>query len=58
MEARMTQLATKKTDDFDLEKALKRMQYHADKTRLSFDKALKVKSPKTLAGRLAGPAKA
>jgi hypothetical protein len=54
----MLNVATNKTNDVNVEKAIKRMQAHASKSKSSFAKALKVKAPKSTYGRLAGPAKA
>lgn len=54
----MLTVATNKTNDVDVDKAIKRMQAHASKSRSSFAKALKVKAPKSVYGCLAGPAKA
>ncbi|WIG83575.1 MULTISPECIES: hypothetical protein [Photobacterium] len=54
----MLTVATNKINDMDVDKAIKRMQAHASKSRSSFAKALKVKTPKSAYGRLAGPAKA
>lgn len=42
--------------DDNLDEALLRMKKHADKTRSSFAKMLKLKAP-SVTGRLAGPAK-
>jgi hypothetical protein len=54
----MLNVATNKTNDVNVEKAIKRMQAHASKSKSSFAKALKVKAPKYAYGRLAGPAEA
>ena len=54
----MLTVATKKSNDVNVDEAIKRMQAHASKSRLSFAEALKVKAPKSIYGRLAGPAKA
>lgn len=53
----MLTLATNKTDDVNVDKAIKRMQAHASKSKSSFASSLKVKPPKSTYGRLAGPAK-
>ena len=44
--------------DIGVEEAIKRIQTHSSKTRSSFGKALKLKAPKSVYGRLAGPDKA
>lgn len=54
----MLTIATNKLNDVNVDKAIKRMQAHASKSKLSFAKALKVKAPKSIYSRFAGPAKA
>ncbi|MBT2920463.1 MULTISPECIES: hypothetical protein [Vibrio] len=48
----------KNTNDLSVDKALKRMLSHANKSKSSFAKSLKVKAPSATYGRLAGPPKA
>ena len=54
----MSTVATNKTNDVSVDKAIKRMQTYASKSNSSFAQALKVSIPKTAYGRLAGPTKA
>ncbi|MEZ9936242.1 hypothetical protein [Vibrio breoganii] len=53
----MLTVAKNKASDVNVGKAIKRMQTHASKNKLSFGRALKVKAPESTYGRLAGPAK-
>lgn len=53
----MLTVAANKTNDVNVDRAIKRMQAHASNSKSSFGKALKVKAPKSAYGRLAGPAK-
>ncbi|MGR5287068.1 hypothetical protein ACP3V5_17260 [Vibrio maritimus] len=52
----MYDVAKNESNDVNVEKAIKRMQTHSSKTKVSFAKSLKVKAPKSTYGRLAGPA--
>ncbi|WP_021024021.1 hypothetical protein [Salinivibrio costicola] len=54
----MLTAAANKTENINVDNAIKRMQIHASKSRSSFGKALKVKAPNSVYGRIAGPAKA
>jgi len=45
------------SEDIDVEEAIKRMKAHSSKSRPSFGKALRLKTPKSLYGHLVGPAK-
>ncbi|KUI97409.1 MULTISPECIES: hypothetical protein [Vibrio] len=54
----MLTVATDKANDVNVDKAIKRMQVHASKSKSSFGKTLRVQAPKSAYGRLAGPAKA
>ncbi|WP_162889651.1 hypothetical protein [Vibrio sp. dhg] len=54
----MLTVAANKTENINVDNAIKRMQNHASKSRSSFGKALKVKAPNSVYGRIAGPAKA
>ncbi|MFA1563036.1 hypothetical protein [Aliivibrio fischeri] len=53
----MLTVAMNKTNDVNVDKAIKRMQAHSYKSKTSFAKALKVKAPQSTYGRLAGPSK-
>lgn len=53
----MLTVADNKTNDIDVDKAIKRMRAHSSNSRSTFAKHFKVKTPKSAFGRLAGPSK-